>query len=879
MNLQNIAYVHMFSVFSVLLLLFALPSAMCLHTTDKGTDALGRNIQSIDCSLDEFDQCDYVDSDYTCNVDDLCVIQLNIRGLCSKQSQLKQMIDNCMSERIPDMVILCETWLTLFSPSVTIPGYDLCHKDRQSKRGGGVALLISNKVRYKMLNIKSSCNTTFESICAELELKNKQKLIISSLYRPPNTSEKEFIDQYCKFVCELEKRDNNGIIVGSDHNMDLLKSSNHAPTENFLNANLSLNLVPTITHPTCITKSTATLIDNIFISQSWLEKYNSGILVNDMSDHLPSIVSIKNLKLSKRVPVQITSRDTRTKNINALKNSLKKINWCEIIEPSSPSKSMSNLHERLRHDIDHFTPLKTYCINSKKARREPWVSAGIQISIRKSKKLYRTILHKDATDANRAKYKAYATLLQHLKRQSKCMYYGEKCMSFRHNTKKLWSVINDISAKQNDKSSLIDCLRISNVLEYDANKIANKFGEYFASVGKSYSDKVANPVHDWKYYCDKIERNTRTLYMKPCTEFELQKLIRNLPSKTSSGHDNISNVLLKSIGDYLVTPLTRIFNDSIQLGIFPEIMKLADIVPLYKSKEKYLETNYRPISLLTTMSKLLEKIVYVRVYEFLNSSGQFYESQYRFQSSHSCDNAVGEVVSRIVKNLEAGKINIAIFLDLSKAFDTLNHNLLLHKMERYGIRGITLEWFRSYLYARKLCVKCKPTSTGQLTTSEEYTVEYGAPQGSCLGPLLFLIFCNDLNLNLEYLHVVQFADDTTLTMGHRNHNYLKYCIETDLTSVQDWFNANTLTLNLSKSNYMTFFPHSKKEKITLNLSLNGVTLPKTTSTKFLGTWIDDKLIWKEHLIRLTTKLTSRLGMLKHCKCFLTVHAMKTLYYA
>ena len=270
---------------------------------------------------------------------------------------------------------------------------------------------------------------------------------------------------------------------------------------------------------------------------------------------------------------------------------------------------MSNLHERLKHDIDHFTPLKTYCINSKKARREPWLSAGIQISIRKSKKLYCSTLHKDATDADHAKYKAYATLLQHLKRHSKRMYYCEKCTSFRNNTQKLWGIINDISAKQNDKSSLIDCLRISNVLEYDANKITNKFGEYFASVGKSYSDKVANQVHHWKYNCDKIERNTRTLFMNPWTELELQKLIKNLPLKTSSGHDNISNVLLKSIGDYFVMPLTKIFNDSIQLGIFPEIMKIADVVPLYKSKEKYLETNYRPISLLTTMSKLLEKIV------------------------------------------------------------------------------------------------------------------------------------------------------------------------------------------------------------------------------------------------------------------------------
>ena len=135
----------MFSVFPVLSLLLALLLTMCLHIIDKNADTLGRSIQSIDYSLDEFDQCDYVHSDYTCNVDDLCVIQLNIRGLCSKQSQLKRLIDNCMTGKIPDLVILCETWLTLFSPIVTIPGYDLCHKDRQMKRGGGVALLISNK--------------------------------------------------------------------------------------------------------------------------------------------------------------------------------------------------------------------------------------------------------------------------------------------------------------------------------------------------------------------------------------------------------------------------------------------------------------------------------------------------------------------------------------------------------------------------------------------------------------------------------------------------------------------------------------------------------------------------------------------------------------
>ena len=197
-----------------------------------------------------------------------------------------------------------------------------------------------------------------------------------------------------------------------------------------------------------------------------------------------------------------------------------------------------------------------------------------------------------------------------LKRQAKLSYFGEKCRTYKNNTKKLCGIINEISVRHNDKSSLIDCLKIDNVLEYDAVKITNKFGEYFSIVGKEFSKKVAEPKNKAKYYCDKIPRNEKSLFMTPCTETEVTKFMQQLPMKTSSGHDNISNVLLKCIGVHILTPLTRIFNDSIRMGIFPDIMKLADVVPLYKPKERFLETNYWPISLLTTMSKLLEKIVY-----------------------------------------------------------------------------------------------------------------------------------------------------------------------------------------------------------------------------------------------------------------------------
>ena len=252
------------------------------------------------------------------------------------------------------------------------------------------------------------------------------------------------------------------------------------------------------------------------------------------------------------------------------------------------------------------------------------------------------------------------------------------------------------------------------------------------------------------------------------------------------------------------------------------------------------------------------------MYKFLNDNNRLYESQYGFRRQHSCDNAIGELVAQIVKNLELNRTSVAVFLDLSKAFDTLQHNLLLHKMERYSLRGTFLNWFKSYLTNRRIRVKCKPTLTSQTETSREFPVEYGALQGSCLGPLIFLIFCNDLHQNLMYLHCIQFADDTTLIAGHRNHQYLKYCIESDLIIVQDWFNANKLTLNLTKSNYMIFNQNNTKV-INFELSLNGITLPQTHCTKFLGSWLDDRIIWMEHVKKLKTKLLNRLGLLKRAR--------------
>ena len=195
-------------------------------------------------------------------------------------------------------------------------------------------------------------------------------------------------------------------------------------------------------------------------------------------------------------------------------------------------------------------------------------------------------------------------------------------------------------------------------------------------------------------------------------------------------------------------------------------MKYAEVFPLHKGKEKYLSTNYRPISLLITISKILEKVVYVRTYNFLNNTGQIYESQYGFRAKHSCEHAIQELVGKILKGHEKNKHTLAVFLDLSKAFDTISHTVLFEKLDQYGIRGNCLDWFKSYLSNRKMRVKCI-TSEGQ-EYSDFLEIEYGTPQGSVLSPLIFLVFNNDLHLHLNYSNCILFADDTTIYSTHKD---------------------------------------------------------------------------------------------------------------
>ena len=298
------------------------------------------------------------------------------------------------------------------------------------------------------------------------------------------------------------------------------------------------------------------------------------------------------------------------------------------------------------------------------------------------------------------------------------------------------------------------------------------------------------------------------------------------------------------------------------------MMKLAEVVPLYKGKAQDIETNYRPISLLTTMSKVMEKVIYTRVYTFLTKTGQICETQYGFRSNHSCEYAVYQLIGTVLKNLKNKKSTITVMLDLSKAFDTIEYVIMLNKLDLYGVRGVCLDWFKSYLENCTIRVKCCVTSSDSKVKSEDYIVNYGMPQGSCLRPLIFLIFVNDMYLHLTDVESIQFADDTTLLFGHKNQKYLWYCVERELTVLYDWFCANKLTLNVDKSVYLVF-ERNPSPMSSWSLKLGNVEIPRCKVVKFLGTWIDDKLTWKTHISKLISKMKCGLGMLQRSNLHLT----------
>ena len=376
----------------------------------------------------------------------------------------------------------------------------------------------------------------------------------------------------------------------------------------------------------------------------------------------------------------------------------------------------------------------------------------------------------------------------------------------------------------------------------DKHVIANRLNTFFTNIGpkpasqivtdgnSSYEDFLINPtLHEFNF--------------NQIGEEDVVNVIDKLPSKTSSGVDGISTNLLKDIKYIISKPLTLIINQCLETGIFPSKLKVAKVIPILKRGDETIFDNYRPISILPAISKVFERIIFNQIHNYFHVNDLYFCSQYGFRKEHSTELAVLELVDRITQHLDKGTTPINVYLDLSKAFDTLDHNILLHKLKYYGIEGTALRLFESYLNERQQYVDLDGTN------SNYNRILTGVPQGSILGPLLFIIYINDIAQSSNHFNFIIYADDTTLCSTLKiNADATK--LNRELNNVSHWLNLNKLSLNVKKTKAMVFRMPQKKI-IQPNIQINGSNIEFVENFIFLGITINNKLNWNSHINKVT----------------------------
>ena len=462
-------------------------------------------------------------------------------------------------------------------------------------------------------------------------------------------------------------------------------------------------------------------------------------------------------------------------------------------------------------------------------------------------------------------------MIKILIRQSKRDYYTTFFEENKSDTKKTWEGIRQIVNISKKNRVVPVQLKYKNEIKTDKIDIAQSFNEFFVGIGNMVESKIPKGKTHFSAFLGASSPNS--IFLKPVDNDEVLGIILNLKPSKACGPNSIPSNLLRVHGDSLCEPLKYILNMSLSQGIFPELLKDAIVCPIYKKKDKDKCENYRPISLLSNLSKLFERAMHTRLYEFIENSGNFYDKQFGFRKKYSTNHALLSIVEGIREKLDNKTFVCGVFIDLEKAFDTVNHKILLAKLQHYGIRGTANKWFASYFSSRKQKVRFLDTY------SLDQEISCGVPQGSILGPLLFLIYINDMRNAVKHSIVHHFADDTNLLCSDKDPTQLRLKMNVDLKLIFEWLCSNRLSLNVSKTEFIIFKPPKKNIHQRITLKLNGTTLYESQKIRYLGLIMDERLTWKHHITELSKKLSKSIGIIFKMKELCPQRVLISLYYS
>ena len=750
--------------------------------------------------------------------------------------------------------------------------------------GGGVGLFIDSKYKdYEILTEESVFKPhIYESIWVKIKIKNGRDKIIGNVYRPntaPLANLQHAIEIHNQIIDKIQNNRlhaNCEIQIVSDFNVNMLNFETHGLTNDYINSLISKSFLPLITLPTRIKHLSATLIDHIWTNKV-CTKYKTGIIINSLSDHFP-VFYIEDAKQPKsNLPDKIT-RKINAETIPSFCKLLKSTQWTTVTNESKPKVAFDNFFSIMNAARDVSFPEIKVRQKPQNFIHCPWMSKGLIVSQKRKEKLFAKKI-KNPSDINKQKFKIYNTLYNKLRRAAKKLYYDKQFKIFTRNAKKTWSVIREIIGSKKEKDQIPDFFKDNGQIIRDYLEIANGFNCFFSQVGPKLASEIE--LSDIPFDSYLSDTNPVNFEFSKISETDILKICRQLKPKLSSGTDFISNKLLQHIAPIIITPLHYLINLSLESGYIPRELKIAKIVPVFKDGDCHNYTNYRPISLLNSFAKLLEKIVSRQLVGFLNTHNIIYQHQYGFRANHNTSQPVLHFSDKIYNALNQNPPakTLSIFIDLKKAFDTVDHKILLKKMEHYGVRGTSNVWFTNYLSKREQFVSINGVD------SDVVEMVCGVPQGSVLGPLLFLLYINDLPNATDFLTLL-FADDTTFQYSGANLDILFEKCNSELEKASIWFRANKLTLNVKKTKFMLFSERNAQVNLQyLNLKIGDKIVEQVGTNckekyfKFVGHVLDDKFTWVGHVEHMCKKLASANFAINSTKNFLPLKIRKTLYYS